>query len=696
MDGFANPAWIAPTQSLFQLRFLSEFLKLMSLSYFYKMDRQLHGTGNCIPIVLIVLAIWLAGVFCPCAWGQSNLQPQASFQHIEILPDQTNDGLHGIALRFDMHFTTEIDGKNTAFYALECRLMDENGLALPAATGAKGYCDLLGDCRDSMLLYITPDEPQVMFSPYFALGLPVGSNHIKLQLQMIDMRTQSVIVKSDLLDLRFQKPPMKLYRMRVEKIESYTTDADGETWDYKFLNARDIYPELIWSLRRGHFDAFESPKQKNDTIFTGTSADLSPWIWLSEGDQIHFLVRDFDLLGNSDLVGRQAINIWEPSFKVGQSHEVKFERVKRARIAHEALLPPRVVVTGFEAIENEKVDGITGLRIRMDYIIENEVNGARFLLATSLHADEGCGFPEAVRIIGPGAVPFSHNIVELTAQHSSLELFVPHFALPHRLKGHPKLQLEAGTLLDAQPFALTRVQRPLLELDMPVTDIGYGQWKIGTYNDAGRGGIQITMDYELPEAYFRDLPNAEITLEVALTAPWGQIDPAILERISTLSGAWEGGRLRLTPANRQGSLDLFLPYSACAAGGGPTEFTVQYATKFMENGQQFPIGEIERTAIVDLPALRTWQFGVREASVIRRQWILSEPNMYWELWCGSKLVHCSKVVVAQRHARWSEDEEQTWTFAPTDDPGPRRVLCGLCRSVASVSVSRALSEYGSA
>jgi hypothetical protein len=628
-------------------------------------------------------ARWLAIVrrgllaLCGMLCGLSQLQAQAlqaaegaAFKNVELLPDQTNDGLKGIAVKFELTFKSVMVAGAAAPYYLEARVLDEYGQPIAAASNAKGYADLDGFCRDSMPLTLAmPDASggeQALFLPYFALGLPVGPNHIKVRLLVIDQRSRQVLARTELLDLRFQKPRMKLYRMRVDRIEAFTTDADGETWDYKFLNARDIYPELIWSLRRGHHDVFESPKQKNDTIYVGNAEDMSPWIWLSEGDRIHFYVRDFDLLGYSDLVGSLGIDIWQAGFQAGRAHALNFERVRQAQVMQEAIDPPKVSLTGFEVIENDRQAGMTGTRIKLEYAVDQGVKGSRFILGARLRFAGGSVMPQMLRVIGPGAVPLVPGVVELTAQRSNLELFVPHFALPDSLLARAMLQVEAGIVLDDQGFVLTRQQRQLLETGAPVDDMVYGQWKVGVHEVAGRGGLRLTLDYELPEAYFQDLGKAQIALVPAFQASWGAIDNKALEVLGDEAGGWDGQELHLDAATRQGSLDLFLPFAACPPGGGNTLITARYKTQLQFGGRSIALGAIERQSAVELPTLLQLQLGLREASVVRRQWILSHPSMYWELRCGSKLLHRSQVVPEQRNARWPDSDLCQWVVAQSD------------------------------
>ncbi len=602
--------------------------------------------------------------------AQSNPPAGYSFGDVEVLPDKVSDGVKGLALRFNLRTKDNKPTTPISSYFLECQLTDENGLPLPAATGAVGNTNNAAQCRDSIALAagaLDPKESHILFIPYCAMSLNAGPNHIKIRLILAEQKSRQLIATTDPIDVRFEKPPMKLYRMKVDRIESYVTDVDGETWDYKFLNARDIYPELIWSLRRGNQNVFESPKQKNDTIFIGESGDRSQWIWLSDGDRIHYYVHDFDLLGFSDLVGSLPIDVWQSGFRSGATVDLSFERVRHADVKQEAIVAPKVAITNFEVIEQDQLNGLTGVRVKCDYAIQNGIAGAKYYLALQLRDLKGNAMPNRLIILGPGAIPFSDDVVELIAEQSSLELFVPHYAMPVGLLSQARLQLIAGVVLDQQPIVLSRVLRPIIGGDQAIADMVYGQWKVGIEDRAGQSGLQIELDYELPASYFQELSRkTEIVIQPTIEASWGLIANQDFEVIGPERSGWNGNGLVLNAANRKGSLHLFLPFSHCPPGGGETQLVADYATVMHHDGRDIALGDVHKASVVDLPPLRMLALGLREAAVARRYWLLSHPSMYWELQCGGKVLVKSDVIPEERNARWPETIAYHGVVAPQD------------------------------
>lgn len=593
---------------------------------------------------------------------------KAQFSDVEILPDQTYDGLKGIAIRCKLQVSEVTATPSPVNYAIHCQVQDEDRQQLPATANAGRYADRDGMVRDSLAYSPTTQETgldvHTMFLPYVAMGLGPGSQRISILVSLRNQSTGQVVAYSGPHELRFTKPAMQLYRMAVDRIESYTTDVDGETWDYKFLNARDIYPELIWSLRRGNQLVFESPKQKNDTIYIGTQGDRSPWLWLSEGDRIHFYVHDFDLLGFSDLVGSLSIDVWQTGFRSGRAAELNFERVRQATLSQDVLAPPKIAVTGYELLEQEQVDGVTGTVVKLDYTVQHALPNAKYFIGLS---SEGVA-PKSVKVIGPGAVPVGDGMVELLAQQSSLELFIPHYAL-RPISAHAesrRLQMTVKTLIDGQVFELSRQQRPLTKPPQPVTDIVYGQWSAGVHDIAGRGGLRITLAYEVPAAYFEATGDKAIFLVPQVSTAWGEIDPSQFEVLSPEGVAWQSGRLALSAANRKGALDLFLPFAKCPPGGGNVPVSAQYNCLLRYDYGETSLGTVVKGGPLDVPILRPLALGLREASVVRRQWILSNPDMYWELYCGNLMLLRSPVVPAERNARWEEDSVCQTIVAASD------------------------------
>ena len=624
--------------------------------------------------------LWMALPLLVCSvWAnvhaQANLNPAVaggfSIRTQEIVPDLERNGLHGMGIVYQVVAPDARPERLLQIWGLSCRLEDENGYPLTATQGTSSYAKA-GYCVDSLLLtgksWEKATKADTLFYPYFALGTEVGKQRLVARLALFDLVNNAKVASVSTPLAMINKPPMRMVRLQMERMQAKPVNADGETWDYKFFNPKDVFPDLQWTLRRGSEWVFEGEKQKNDTFYLGNVEDRSPWIFISQGDKLQLQVIDFDILGASDQIGTQEIDVEERRYAAGVAFDFRFGQVHSAKVIIDAVLPPKVVISSLELVEEDSNQGVSGMRLRLNYDQEIRSRDCEFHLGLAYVTPNGVYPVQTMRILGPGAVPNGDGTVLLTATRSPLELFVPNYALaafPAATK--QRMRLVLLTKINGQMMVVGNQDRQIANERADIQDMTFGQWKFGLEDLEGEGGIRMSLDYSLPAGYFQGLPEySEITLVPSMKAPWGDVYHMNFVFMGTEKANWLNGKLILNEKNRQGTLDIFMPYRNCFPAAGKGKFAVSYRCFLYLDGEFIDLGKKGMDAAIELPSLKVLHFSVREAAVSRRKWLLSDPNLYWVLKVGNTEVFRSPTKTSTRDAKWQDEIEKRMVTAPTD------------------------------
>ncbi len=198
--------------------------------------------------------LWMVLPILFCSVGanvraQANLNPSVaggfSLRTQEILPDLKQNGLHGLGIVYQVVAPDSRPERLLAFWGLSLKLFDENGYPIPATQGTNLY-GKNGFCGDSIVLngktWEKATKSDTLFYPYFALGSEVGRQRLVAKLSLHDLVNSTKVATVNTPIALITKPPMRIVRMQVERMQAKPTNAAGETWDYKFFNPKDVFP----------------------------------------------------------------------------------------------------------------------------------------------------------------------------------------------------------------------------------------------------------------------------------------------------------------------------------------------------------------------------------------------------------------------------------------------------------------------
>lgn len=624
----------------------------------------------------LLLLCWSPLIFAQSELPVSKKQ-SAELANIELLPDQVKEGLKGIAIKFDVNFAfegREIFNKEDTYqdYDVYARLFDRSRQKVAANLDAIPYRDLDGYCRDSIMIRLGNVgklfKDEVMFIPYHAIALDSGAQRLQIQLSLVTKKDNAVLAKSAFIDLNFRKPNTQLVRIGVRDIWADSTDLSGEPWDFKFLNPRDVGPDLYWTLRRGTHIIQKSEKQKNQIKYIGDISDFTSWIQISEGDLLYFSVFDFDLLGYSDVAGNLTIDVNSDTIRNHTVNELRFESIRSSHLQIDRFVPGRIQITDLALAEAAEEKGVQGLSISFKYDVKDLPKDAIGMIKFAFLNAEKQFSPKFLRIVKGQAVRIESDLIELTSGKGNLELFIPHFAIPQNMSLEQSQYLELIPVLQfgKQQIEYPREIRQVILPENVVQDLKFGQWKFSEARKDGAGGLRITLDYQLPGAYLDDMPDAEITILPKIGGSFGDIPNNHFFILGKNESFWNVDRLRITNENRQGTLEMFIPFHFLPNTVDEVQISATYLGLMKVDSSEIRIGEISRQAAADFPSLQMMHIAVKEVAAKKEAWMITNPNLFWVLKVGEEEVFRSPVVYNRKEAKWADAVEFKMVAAPDD------------------------------
>lgn len=644
----------------------------------------------------LVLKLWALVFVLGCtliganqAISQTNtlavsVKQSAEFKNAVALPDQVKDGLHGIAFKFDLSFAHEgklifVKPESYRDYAVFCWLSDREGKLVPASTDAISYQGPNGHCRDSLMIRLGNSgkefKDETMFIPYHAIALDEGERSLNYKLVVMEIKSGKILAESEVLNFAFNKPKTQLVRVGVQRILADSIDVDGEPWDFKFLNPRDIGPDMYWTLRRGKNTLLKSEKQRNQITYIGGADDISSWCQISEGDLLYLSVLDFDLLGYSDQVGALELDVASDKVINHGVNEFYFGAVKSARIKVDAVDFNRIKIKELEINEAATDRGVSGIKVKLRYEIGEQIKDAQPILSLDFLSGTTIASPRMVRVVKGPAVPLGENSVELTGAVGDLELFLPHYAIPGELpEGKtPLLLVTPGLMIGEQFLDFQRLSRQVIRPANPIQDLQFGQWKFSSTTQEGAGGLKVSLDYQFPGAYLEDLPKAKFFLTPQFGGTYGEIALEDFDILGPNAKYWRKNRLELTEGNRNGTLEMFIPFHRLKTAEKEGSLSAVYTCTMKEGDAVTNLGETSRQAVAEIPGLKILHFSVKETAAKKEHWMITDPNLFWVLIVGEDEVFRSPVVYNRKEAKWNDNIEAK-IVATANDKVELRIL----------------------
>lgn len=594
------------------------------------------------------------------------------FSRSKVQPGLRLDGLRGIGVQFDMDLSGRIAATDTNGYsfALTAWLYTRDGEAVSALPDATAHCTADGRFCDSTHIRagdgLVHLEQETIFLPYHALALEPGPQQLELRLRLRSLKTGKLVDESMAIPLRFDMPPLRLFRVQLHALEVYETDYNGDTWDPVIFSPRELNPDIEWLLRRGQERINLSDRAKNTLHYpVDPEKDQSRVFALAEADSVYLIVHDHDLLGSSDIIGQQGLSPWTQTSEMASNFRRNFGRTKDFSATVHAMQMPKLRIQDLRVTEGHRQNGVSGCLLHFRY--DNGILPAGMqvrLVPEFMHQSKRL-LPSSLQVNSGPAVADATPALELLRPSGAVEVFFPWYALG---EGYADaLLMQAVLQVDGRSFGLGSYQLPLQATQGPPMDLGFGQWRIVPDSLNHVRGMRFSCTYHLAQGYFQALPKAGFALRPSLIGPNGPLPVEEMQVLFPPGIALENGCLPISADRDSADLDLFVPYHILGKlDTGAQEFSIGYAGLMRLGNSEYPIGARSVNTSLTVPDLLDLQFQVKEIGVKRERWMMNGPNLQWRLMIGPTEVYASRTLYNEKNAHWKANESAPLHVHPED------------------------------
>ena len=606
------------------------------------------------------------------AWGQSGGRPSSPFEKVNFSHNVWMKGVQGIRVDFHIDLAKHNIPDSLGSLSVVAVLEDKSHHVLMAAPDALKYQGVAGNFRDSLALpnFGGLQMDSHVFFPYHALPLAPGTHERNLLLSLCKRSNGHPVIQSEPFPFQITMPRRRIYRLQLNDLEVFDTDYNGETWDIPLLSPREIHPELEWAIKRGGKEIYRSPRGRNMLRMLGSEMPTStPFFCLAEGDSLDLVVEDFDLLSFSDRIGAMTFSPASNASGQGSKLEGGFGRVKHASFDLQESILPKIQASEIKVDPNFQYEGVTGLWVHMQYAADPYPGDGMLRLALQSNPIaigwEGKTYlAQFARMVEGPALFQQAGYLELHAPVGELKFFIPWYGLPfaaEQLRFNVEVQLPDGNSYPVDRFAFA-YSSPKEGL----SDFEFGQQRISTDSLMGVQGFLVEMEYQVPDAYYRDLPKSKVKLTTSVLGPAGPI-PGDWMMTRKAGGTWARATdpIEIPQAAQKGKQEYFLP--AWVLGqSGKSELRLGHSALLVEAGKESILGASANELVLDVPEIQTYEFQVKE--VFMKKDLVPEPAMgiWWRVQMGGNVLYRSRVDRADTHVAWKADEEVRLHLCPND------------------------------
>lgn len=632
-------------------------------------------------IARLLLGLSLMLTWPSLMWGKGadTEKQSASFANFSLTDGDSLAGIHGLRLNFDvlMKFRGDAlikEGESSIDYDVVATFFDESSRPVFTNPDAVFFTDRQGHLTDTTRIVqakFHQNFTQVaMFVPYYAMSQHPGKRKLMVRLAVFDRRDSSLVGESDLLIAYFEMPELNRFRVRMNRIEVAEKDGKDDSWDYYFLNKREVLPDVRWSLYRGRKLMIMSDKQKNKVVYEGDpKKDQTRWFTLAKPDRIRILVQDFDLITFSDEIGTVEMNPWSGEFSPNQEIDIAFGQVLSARFVFEQLVEPKLLLSSFEMLEGESEEGVTGIRVSFDYKLEYDIVGVRFRVRLAEMLADSVFSPRFAWVVSGPAEHVEKADFQLTSNSGRVELFIPQYGLspaPFH-KQNNSLRLSGEWRLDGQVFAMASRENQMLQKHKPINDFVFGQWSAGEEIRDGIAGLLFSCEYRVSGHYLKDLPGAVLRLYPEMKMQLGAVPPGYLQRIDPAEAKWENDALLLSPQVDSSRLNLFMPYYMLPKELENLQLDLSYHADMTWEGKKTDLGGFKLQQEIALPRRMSLRIRVKEAGAKREKRLFAQPELEWRVYQGNMEKYRSRPIAHDKTVlAWRPEESAALVLTEKD------------------------------
>lgn len=443
------------------------------------------------------------------SWGQKVRYEEQEFRFgkISVLNNQKSDGVSGFTVKVPCTLTygkDQILQADTTYmwsrYFVFFTLKQGNSVIFaPPYSKADHIYTGTSDIYQELTLGKAGQVYNLsFFMPYHRLALSEGKHQLEL---FFSACNADGTVKIDSLgrdEISVQQPRLCINRMSVSDLQiPYSEDWDvaGRNipiWNLFYKAGSDNgrgYPDIQWSIRVGLDDIYYSGV--NEDAFTGKNGRAV--FYTCPGDPVSLYVSDFDDFSRDDFIGTYKFQgAGSPNYQV-ELNALKFGKVVNAVIAYKKQSMPALIRKDIEIEDNFKMNGISGVNIRLHYAVDQASNDFPIKVTPVFTYPYGeIEIPKEVYTLGT-----SSFVIRADNPTGTFSFFYPYL----KLQGQecPNFIFTCG---DNNILVTRTFNNKELKI-REFCDVKYQSPVVKETVQNGINGILLTLNQSIPEEYFQ-------------------------------------------------------------------------------------------------------------------------------------------------------------------------------------------------
>ncbi|MCB9235337.1 MAG: hypothetical protein H6581_27025 [Bacteroidia bacterium] len=625
---------------------------------------------------------------------------RVQFKNIRLQNNQVENEIHGFRITYDLYFDYSVKQfknevpKDGISYRILAYLNESSGLRVPAVPDArelraddgyvfgKGFSPLKDDQK------VLPN--QSIFIPWYALALPKGTNYLKVRLEARDPNHEVVLGQGTSDVVQLDKPAALQMRILMYEFEVNRYDYNNENWDYYFINPAEANPDPKWVVIRGNTEVHSSERQKNTYIYSGGPNDHTGYFTLSQDDQVHLFVREFDVTTLSDKVGELIINPFKPDYPFGKRQNVTFDKVDRMDFLVEQLGNTSARLGAIKIEPDVTFEGMSGIFLITNYELERAEASQQFLGKLYLQDENRPPIPHVYPVNGNAQHDKNGEFKLTGGAEGTLKIFVPHHVLSQLPAEGGSIIIRIETEIQGQRFLAAHTKAKAEPRKTYIHDLTFPSIKIQPNLVEGISGITIDFRYQLPAGYFDRLVDASYSMDPEFLVDLLPLSTGMARLVKGEGVSFSNGKLDLEYGKTEGGGQFFVPFHSLAKPAGQYPVTARFTSNMALGGKVTVIGKDEKSQRIEFPELDSIRIYFSELKT--KGAAESSRKISWRVSLGTRVLYTSVSGKGRNRLFWDADQVGTVRGSVNDRVKIELVNAGVLNDDLIESWEFSLSE----
>lgn len=478
-----------------------------------------------------------------------------------------------------------------------------------------------------------------IFIPYNQIRISEGKQQIKLALEACNDDGTHYFRDLYTSTITIQQPPIYIAKVVLTSgtIKEKEYDMPGKKIPIIGLfvgggKSGQGLPDAAWKVQVGSDMVYESPVINNSYQVEGGTASFR----VAKGDGVKLVIVDEDFFLADEVLGEVSFYLNTAAGRV-EKNNYAFGNITSSNLYYQQTSEPDISdIHVTYAVK--QYQGVTGIEVKARYIMKELLEGDAVALRPVFRDAEGHVYvPEFIKLVNIHLdLGQSGMLVDRDNGADEQTIFIPHYAcldltfpgMDFFMEGYD-IQVQSAVADE-----LLGGFRQNLH-DVKVTSNGVEECSYKGY-----WGLKVPLEIAVPEMYYDDLDFSQFTHSITVKNSKGfDITDSVM--VVSLGDQPNLRNFQLRKVNK--SKILFIPYARCNADNQPTQFTVQYKTRFWKTG--ILIGEETLKFGTESPNLTPLEpfevsYGLKRKNI---------ETTWFKIWHGDREIYRSEKISRGKH-----------------------------------------------